>query len=154
MKLKIGILIISIFYVVYLSIVGYSNSCVTRALAVEGEGSFYKALKYLDTSEALNPINSDIPYAKFIIFNNKFNKAKGLTYREKVELLDSGLSELRKTINLRPTQASYHMFYGLALLKRHPLRKGSVYEQAKSELRRARALKPASKKYKSISEKY
>lgn len=154
MKLRICVLIVSIFYAAYLFVIGYSNFCVTRALAVEGEGSFYKALGYLDASEKLNPLNSDIPCTKFIFLNDKFNKAKGLTHREKVELLDKGLLELKKAINLRPTEASYHMFYGLALLKRYPIRKGVVYEQAKSELHKARELKPASRKYQSIPDRF
>lgn len=154
MKLKICILIVSVFYIVSLSIVGYSNYCNNRALAVEGEGSFYKALKYLDIAQRLNPINSDISYAKFTILNDKFNKAKGLTYRERAELLEGALGELKKAINLRPTEASYHMFYGLALLKRYPLRKGVIYEQAKRELLKAHELNPASKKYESISNRF
>jgi len=108
----------------------------------------------MNTAEALNPINSDIPYVKFTILNDKFNKARGLTYRERVELLDNGLRELKKAINLRPTEASYHMFYGLALLKRYPIRKGASYGQAKRELLKARELNPASEKYKNISNRF
>ena len=154
MKARLFILAISLVYVFSLCIMGISNFCYNYAQGAGGEGAFYKTVKYLEASGLLNPLNSDISYAKFNVYNEKFNKAKGLVAPEKIELLNDALRALKRSIDLRPTEASYHMFYGITLLKRYPLKSGVIYKEAKRELLKASELKPVSKRYETIANRF
>ena len=92
-----------------------------------------KNVKLFKMAQRLNPFVSDYAYEE---------------YR-----LTGDVDTLLHAIALEPTKAAYHMYYGLALLQRHP-RTLSSDQGAVKEICKAARLKPYSPVYRLACEKY
>ena len=124
--MKTLVVCLSLLYILVLGCVGAAEINFNRATQT-------KDVKLLKTVERLNPFVSDY------------------FYRE--HRLNGDVNVLAHAISLEPTKAAYHMYYGLALLKRSQRTKSSD-EEAVTEICKAARLKPYSDAYRSACEKY
>ena len=124
--MKIAVVSFIFLYLSVLACVGAAEINFKRAVQA-------KDVKRLKTAQRLNPFVSDYFYRE---------------YR-----LSGDLNRLVHAMSLEPTKAAYHMYYGLALLKRVKRTKTSD-EEAVTEICRAARLKPYSEPYRSACEKY
>ena len=152
---KFLIAILSVAYIFVLLSLCTANFCYNQSTLFKQEGMpFDKAYSYINLAIRLNPLKSEYHYQKYLLLNDKEQNAKGLNRKEKLGLLDETLTDIRKAIDLEPSNASYHMYYGLSLIKRYPRRGGKISVLINEELGKSRALKPMSSQYKETFTKY
>jgi len=126
MRKTFGIIILSIYIAVL---------CVFAAAEY-----FYQAgkadgdVEKIKIAAFLNPFVSDYRYEIFDQSNPK------------------DIASIKEAIRLEPLKASYHMFYGLELLRDYSKRTRASDQIAFHEIARAYALKPYSAQYKQIYE--
>ena len=149
-RLKILFLIIIFIYIITLTDIFISGTFYHLSRLLE-ERAPHKALGYAQLSIKLNPINSSNYLQKYrvlrIILKSK------LSSEEKQRYIKETLKTLKKAIELEPVNPSYHMYYALALLK-YEKKRPAVIELIKSELMKAKQLKPYSPLYQKIADTY
>ena len=149
-RLKILFLIFIFIYIIILTDVFISGTFYHLSRLLE-EKAPYKALLYAQLSIKLNPINSSNYLQKYrvlrIILKSKLPPGKKQRY------IKETLKTLKKAIELEPVNPSYHMYYALALLK-YEKKRPAVIELIKSELMKAKQLKPYSPLYQRIADTY
>jgi hypothetical protein len=97
------------------------------------QGKARKDLSLLQTASRLDPFVSDYSYEE---------------YR-----LSGDLTALERAMRLEPTKPAYHMYYGLALMKRQ-LRTRASDQAAVAEICKGAELKSYSKRYQKICEQF
>lgn len=120
------VVLVSLIYFFVLICVGAAEIISKRAVASHD-------IHLLNVAQRLYPFVSDYFYAE---------------YR-----LNGNLSALVHAMSLEPTKPAYHMYYGLALLKRLP-RRQATDQEAVTEICKAAQLKPYSQVYRSACEQY
>jgi len=153
---KFIVLVASIFFIILNLTIFTAELCYQRSIAAKEWGiSFLKTMSYIDAAITLIPINSEYYYQKYSLLNDKYKNAKWLSRSEKIALLDEAIAALRLAIELEPSKASYHMFYALTLIKKQYLvNDAHAAALVKDELRKACELKPFSKAYQEIYNKF
>ena len=121
--MRMGVLAVSFFFMVLLTCVGGAEFAFKQ-----GTNPQRKNVELLKIAEKLNPFVSDYFYED---------------YR-----LTGDIKALRQAIVLEPTKPSYHMYYGLALMKQQQPRTYLGDQEAVTEICKAVQLKPYSQQYK------
>jgi len=124
--MKACIVILSLCYLIFLV-------CICRAEVLFHKAMDTKDIELLAQAQHLNPFSSEYFYGE---------------YR-----LDHNLSALVHAIQLEPTKAAYHMYYGLELLERVP-RTPLTDQEAVTEICKGARLKSYSQIYHSACEGY
>ena len=148
--LKILFLIFISIYMIALTAIFMSGTFYHLSRLLE-EKAPDKALLYAHLSIKLNPLNSSNYLQKYrvlrIILKSKLSPDRKQRY------IKETLKTLEKAIELEPVNPSYHMYYALSLLK-YKKKNPAVIELIKSELMKAKQLKPYSPLYQKIADTY
>ena len=89
---------------------------------------------------------------KMAVFLNPF--VSDFRYEVFEQSIPKDINSIKEAIRLEPLKASYHMFYGLELLRVYDQRTRDSDQIAFHEILRAYELKPYSAKYRQIYEQY
>lgn len=150
MKSKLIILVISIIYIIYLLVIFTANIYYNQSTVTKDAE---RSLRYIKSALFFNPFNSEYHYQKYYLL-----KSRAAGYRLEVDsrkLIADSVNSIQRAIELQPSNASYHMFYALALIKRYPHnREPKISQLINGELRKACELKPSSKLYQDIYRDY
>jgi tetratricopeptide (TPR) repeat protein len=151
---KIIIFTISIIYSLYLISIAAAHFCYIKSKSVKKEKiSVDDALEYIEKAIFFNPLNSQYHYQKYYLLKLKTKGSKKKS--EYLKLLNEGIDSLKKSIRLEPTNPSYHMYYAFSLIRKYNFSKdSSLVKNIHQEVKRAAELKPFSKLYQRIYEKY
>jgi hypothetical protein len=124
--MRIVVAVLSLCFILLLASVGGAELAFQQGVA-------QKNPELLRVAEHLNPLVSVYFYED---------------YR-----LTGDLAKLRRAMRLEPTRPAYHLYYGLALLKRKP-RSFQSDREVVIEVCKAARLKPYSAQYKAACEQY
>jgi len=111
--------------------------------AEEGKRPVEQALNLLTRATKLDSTNADLYYQKYLTLTPRLT-----THDPKLRL-----QALKHCINLVPSWAVYHLYYGLMLEKMFQNPNSLTSELILSELQKATKLKPSSELYKKIYQK-
>jgi hypothetical protein len=109
-------------------------------------------LDLLETAQLLTPMNAELNYAEYRLLENSIRSSEEKS--EKKEIRKKQLFKLKKAINLRPAWPLYHMVYALTLSNSSKNPNIMTRQTILSEMKKSVELKPFSKKYVNIYEKY
>ena len=148
---KIAILTFSAIFLCQVSLIFVSDRLYSMSLALEaGKISTDKALNYINTAVKLNPSNANLYFRKYEIVEIKLKSQKN----DVREIYINQINLLRHCIDLCPSWPAYHMYYALTLNKLRPAPNLITKETILMELEKASELKPYSKLYLDIYDRY
>ena len=113
--------------------------------AEEGGIAPERGIKLIDIATKLDPGNAELYYRKYKLLLLTGKDAKG---SEKAVLLKRRLHALGHCINLCPSRAVYHIFYGLTVARMTARPNAQTRQIILSELRKASELNPSNSRYK------
>ena len=154
--IRYGIIIFSIVFAIRVITIFTAERLYSMSLAAErGKRATEEALTMLNTAIKLDPKNAELYFRKYEILELSSRARPEAEMRDLMQnIRKKQLYLLKKCMDLCPSWPGYHMYYALTLESMSPNPNIMTQSVILSELQKAASLKPYSKLYHQIYQKY